>query len=128
MNTKQFIKATLFGFLIWLVPLIISFGFYDQERRLVIEETSFKSVMVVVLCAVVVLLSVRYFKLLKGDYIRQGLLLGLWWLVINLVLDTILLLPLLKVSFGEYFMQIGLRYLIMPIIAFGTGYLLRKRQ
>ncbi len=128
MNIKQFVKVTIFGILIWLVPFVVSFGFYNQERQLVINETYFKSIMVVVLSAIIVLLSVYYFKSLKSNYIQQGLVAGLWWLVINLGLDAAILLPSLKTNFGDYFMQIGIRYLMMPIIVIGIGYLLKKRS
>lgn len=128
MNIKRFVKVTIFGVLIWLVPFVVSFGFYNRERQLMIDETYFKSIMVVVLSAIIVLLSIYYFKSLKSNYIQQGLIAGLWWLVINLGLDAVILLPSLKTNFGDYFMQIGIRYLMMPIIAIGIGCLLKKRS
>ncbi len=127
MNVKQFLKATLFGFLIWLIPLLISFVFYNQERQLVIDQTFFKSIMVITLSTVVILLCSSYFKRLKDMYLRQGLFVGVWWLAINLTLDAVILLPWLKIGFADYFMQTGIRYLTMPITTLGISYLLSKR-
>jgi uncharacterized membrane protein YpjA len=47
-------------------------------------------------------------------------MLGLLWLVVNLVLDFVILLPMSHMSLSDYIAQIGLRYLMIPI--FSTGF------
>lgn len=53
---------------------------------------------------------------------REGALLGGTWLLINWVLDAAVLLPLSGMDAGTYMAEIGLRYLMIPIIAVGIGY------
>lgn len=128
MTKKQFLQATLYGFLVWLLPLLISFAFYNANGQVSIDETLFKSIMIVISMLVVVPLLVVYFTKVTSGFITQAVVIGMWWFVINIALDVAILLPWLKVDFVTYMGQIGLRYLIMPITAIGFGYLLQRRK
>jgi len=52
---------------------------------------------------------------------RSGLALGCYWLAINLLLDLTVLVPLAKMSIVLYLYDIGLRYLLIPIISTAMG-------
>jgi hypothetical protein len=52
---------------------------------------------------------------------RAGLMLGGFWLAINLALDLAVLVPFTKMPLALYFSDIGLRYLLIPIIATAMG-------
>ncbi len=58
----------------------------------------------------------------------SALILGLYWLAINLVLDLIVLMALFRMPLSLYLYDIGLRYLLIPIIAFGMGIAARQMQ
>jgi hypothetical protein len=62
-----------------------------------------------------------YFRGVHARFVREGALLGGVWLAINWGLDAAVLLPLSGMDAGTYMAQIGLRYLIIPIIAVGIG-------
>jgi len=112
----------LFGFLMWLLPFIASFFFYDPAAaRMTIDNDFFKSIMVVFSCLVGVLLLVKYFDCVKKDYVKEGLVAGFVWAAMNWVLDFVVLVPMMKVDTAAYFMSIGIRYLMVPIIAVGMG-------
>lgn len=128
MNKKHIIRTSFFGLLSWLIPFVISIFFYDRQGHLSIDETFFKSIMVVVGSGVGVALLVKYFSSLEKTFLKHAVWVGLSWLIINLVLDSLILIPLLKVDFGSYLMQIGLRYLTIPITSIGIGYLLQKQR
>ena len=55
-------------------------------------------------------------------FLQRGLVAGLLWLAVNWLLDFAALLPLSGMPAGEYFTQIGLRYLGMPITGVSMGY------
>ena len=57
----------------------------------------------------------------------RGLEAGLVWLAVNWVLDYFFLMPMAKMALGTYFMDIGLRYLTMPIMGGMIGLILRKK-
>jgi len=112
----------LFGFLMWLLPFLASFFFYDPAAaRMTIDNDFFKSIMVVFSAFVGVLLLVKYFDCIKKDYTKEGLVAGVVWAVMNWVLDFVVLVPMMHVDTPAYFMSIGIRYLMVPIVAVGMG-------
>ena len=111
-----------FGFLTWLLPFFASFFFYDPAAaRMTIDNDFFKSIMVVFSCLVGTVLLVKYFDSMKKDYVKEGMVVGVVWAVMNWVLDFVVLVPMMKVDTASYFMSIGIRYLMVPIIAVGMG-------
>jgi uncharacterized membrane protein YpjA len=63
-----------------------------------------------------------YFRALEKDYLREGITVGLVWFTINILLDLVVLVPMSGMSIGDYFAQIGLRYLIIPTMGIAMGY------
>ncbi len=84
--------------------------------------------MPLVLTVIVVFSSVLYFKKLDRRFIREGFIIGVIWFVINILIDLILFIPEspMQMTFSEYIMDIGLTYLIIPVITVGFGFLMRK--
>ena len=72
-------------------------------------------------------LLLRYFKLVDTDFIRNGVIVGLSWFAINIILDAVILIPIMKTTFADYFMSIGLSYIAIPTISIAMGYLLERR-
>ncbi len=124
---KGYLRIVLLGFLSWFIPYIASFFFFSRQGVLQIDEGLFKSLMVVVGNLSGVWLLAIYFKKETGDYLRKGVIVGIVWLVMNWVLDFAALLPMSHQPLRDYFYQIGLRYLAIPIISIGMGYLLQRR-
>jgi hypothetical protein len=86
--------------------------------------------MPVVVTICVVLFSVFYFRKVKTDFFKEGILLGIIWFVISLVIDLAMFMPEspMKMSFTDYMMDVGLTYLIIPAICIGFGYLLETQR
>jgi len=122
---KPFWKLLLFGLLIWLIPFVISFlifSFHDTERAL------FESIMAVVVTASAVAFSILYLKKVEAGFLKQGILMGVVWLAISVLID----LPLfsagpMAMSLADYMKDIGVTYLIIPTVAIGFGYLLQRK-
>jgi len=124
---NKYLKIFLFGAVIWVVPFVASFLIFDVEtKNFIIDEMFYKSIMIVGSSLIGVILLVNYFKVIDKNYVREGIVVGLSWFIINILLDVIFLLPMAQMDFGIYFQQIGMRYLIMPIISTGMGYIARK--
>lgn len=89
----------------------------------------FESIMPVVLMLAVMISSVLYFKKIDKDSLKEGILAGVLWFVISLVIDLLLFLPAspMQMSFVYYMMDIGLTYLIILMIPMGIGALLNKK-
>jgi hypothetical protein len=80
-----------------------------------------KSILIVVGGSTGALLLVVYFRRITEEYLFAGAVAGTVWLLINWALDLIVLLPLSGMSIADYFAQIGLRYLLIPVIGIAIG-------
>jgi hypothetical protein len=127
MEKNLLIKNLLLGFLSWLIPFAVSFLFYKPGGELVVPYATFKSTIMIVGVISGCYLLLRYFKWVKSDFIKNGIIVGISWFAINIVLDAIILIPMMKISFGEYFMSIGLSYIAIPAISIAMGYLLNSK-
>jgi hypothetical protein len=79
--------------------------------------------MIVVSSLVGVILAVKYFHGVDSNYVKEGMILGVVWLVINLAIDLVFVsIGFFSMTVSQYFTDIGLRYLSMPIYTIGFGY------
>lgn len=113
-------RTTVLGFVSWLVPFVVSFLFVDRTGQFLISQPLFKSLMVVVFGGLGTALLVVAFHRIEPST-SSGFALGCYLLLINLVLDLLLLVPLVGMAVSTYFYEIGLRYLLIPIIATAIG-------
>jgi hypothetical protein len=121
MDVTKGIKLVGFGALTWLAPFLLSIPFYSQQGDPLYDIFLIKSILIVFSAALGTFLILIYFRGVHARFVREGALLGGVWLAINWALDAAVLLPLSGMDAGTYMAQIGLRYLIIPIIAVGIG-------
>lgn len=118
-------KALLYGFLVWLIPFVVAFLIYP------IHETNrplFESIMPVLITFCVVLFSLIYFRNIETQHLREGVLLGVIWFFISLVIDLFMFMEgPMKMEFLDYMADIGVTYILIPIITIGYG-LIAKRS
>ena len=127
MTQKLIFTNLALGFLSWFIPFIFSCMFFIPEGKLMISQELFKSIMIVAGTLTGCVLLFQYYKQVDTDFVKQGIIVGCTWLFLNLILDVIVLIPLMKVSFIHYFKEIGLAYLAIPIISVAMGYLLKNK-
>lgn len=119
-------RVTLFGLLSWAIPFAASIPFFSPDTGLIIPLTLFKSLMVVIGSGSGIWLLVWAFKRAQpGIFI--GFVVGIYWLIINWVLDFVVLLPMSGDTPLEYFYDIGLRYLVFPIMAAALAFMGRTK-
>src|SRR6185312_17303426 len=102
MTKKIIIRNLLYGFLTWLIPFAVSCLFFKPGSGLMIPQELFKSIMIVVGSFVGCYFLYRYFLLVDEKYFKHGILVGISWFFINILLDCIVLIPLMKTTFAEY--------------------------
>lgn len=122
---NRYLKLILLGFFVWLIPFIVSFFMYPLKTA---GNPLFESVMPVIITLITVVLVGLYLKNTEGDLLREGILIGVVWFLISVMIDLFLFLPPspMQMSITGYFMDIGITYLIIPIITIGMGYLTGK--
>jgi hypothetical protein len=117
----------IYGILLWIIPFIVSFIVFPTKSFF---PPLFETIMAVTLTLCVVVLAILYFRRVTADYVRVGIVVGVVWLAISLLIDLPLFLfggPM-QMSFANYMMDIGLTYLIYPIVTIGFGYLLANKR
>ena len=117
---KSLPQALLLGFLLWLIPFLVAFLIYPIRLS---TPALFESIMPVVISICVVLFSILYFRNLQTAFVKEGITLGVLWIVISLALDLpIFMEGPMKMGLIDYLMDIGLTYLIIPTVTVGFGY------
>ena len=108
----------IFGLLVWLIPFLVSFLIYPLR---VANNPLFETIMPIVLVLVGSLFLFLYMKKDSHLTVLKGLELGLIFFIISIVLDLFMFMEgPMKMSFSDYMLDIGLTYLIYPIL--GTFY------
>ncbi len=120
------LKIILFGFLVWSIPFVVSFFIYPIKTPM---YSLFESIMSVLIAAAVVIFSYLYFKDIKTNFAVEGIVTGIVWFIIAIVIDLLIFMPAspMHMNFIDYMMTIGVKYLIIPIVTIGWGYLAQNK-
>jgi hypothetical protein len=104
------------------VPFAVSFLIYPLK---LVGSPLFESIMPLVISLTTITLAFFYLKDLKTGFKREGVMIGLAWIIISLALDLVLILPPspMQMSLTDYMADIGLTYLMILFIAMGMGYM-----
>src|SRR5574342_211449 len=115
-----------YGFLLWLIPFIVAVLVFPTKTFF---PPFFETIMAVTVTLCVVTFAILYFKRVTSDHVRVGIVVGIVWLAISIliVLPLFLLGGPMQMPFANYMMDIGLTYLIYPIVTVGFGYLLAQK-
>jgi hypothetical protein len=127
MKRNKTIRLVLLGLLTWVVPFVVSFGFYDRTGNLNVSYGLFKCVMIIVLSITGMFALHYHLRFLDSNYLREGFKAGIVWLIINLCLDVVILVPMAGISYGQYFATIGLGYLQIPVMCIAVGMILQHK-
>lgn len=116
------LKIILYGVLVWLIPFAVSFIVFPLRTTM---RPLFESIMPLVLSIVVITLAYYYIKNLDSNFVKEGFLIGISWYIINIAIDLFLFMPAspMHMSFVDYMMDIGLTYVMIPVITIGMGFM-----
>lgn len=119
-------QALLYGFLIWLIPFAIATILFPVRGS---DRIFFESLMPVTLTIVTVFFAVRYFKLVSGISFKEGLMLGVLWMLMSIVFDIPFFFYLFgNTTFIQYWKDVAFTYFIIPAIVGGFGTVSEKYQ
>jgi hypothetical protein len=116
-------RAFLYGFLLWIIPFLASVVIFPLKKT---DPAFFQSSLGVISMALVVLLTVHYFRKVQGS-LKEGILLGLIFAIISWFFDFLFFIwgPI-KMPLAAYVKEIGIGYLLYIVIPVAFGYSLRK--
>ncbi len=118
MNFEQILtgKTILFGFLLWLIPFVVGFFTFPVKNK---WPLVFKTIVAVVLVFATVGLMRIYFVELSSLEATQGLMIGVLWAAICIAIDIPVFIFGFKTPAANYFLEIGMAYLMVPAITWG---------
>lgn len=106
-------KVFLYGFFVWIITLAIAMVLFQVRNN---DRIFFEAIMPVVLVANLAIFSRLYLK--GATFVKnEGFYLGIIWMALNIVLDLLVFSSgPMKMSLADYLKDIGVTYLIFPII------------
>lgn len=120
-------KTILFGFLVWLLPFIVAFLIFPIHES---NRPLFESILPLIITISVVVFSYLYFKNVDKNVRAEGAKLGIIFLLISLIIDLIVFMPNspMHMNLLDYISDIGLTYLMIPVIVIGMGYAIDREK
>lgn len=117
MDLKNDLKIITFGFMVWLIPTIVTYITSFTSGLYLFEIISALSIAITV-----IIFAYLYFIDLDSHFIRDGIILGVIWIIISIVLDIILvLLGITKLTLSQYLFYVAPIYIIIPAVTIGFG-------
>ncbi|OPY19631.1 MAG: hypothetical protein A4E26_02246 [Methanobacterium sp. PtaU1.Bin097] len=117
MDFKKILEIIGFGFIVWLIPTIVTYFASDAGSVQLYDFTAS-----VAIGGSAVVLSYIYFKDITSHFVREGVILAIVWVLITIVLDVVLIyLGISKTSLLEYAVTVVPLYVIIPAITIGFG-------
>lgn len=111
-------RAVLYGFLLWLVPFAVSFLIFGLRQD---NRALFESLITVVGVLSAVVAAVSYFRHWRAAGASDGVVVGLLWMAISIVIDLPIFLLVFNMPLTDYMADIALTYLAFPIITWGIA-------
>jgi uncharacterized membrane protein YpjA len=109
-------KTIGYGFASWAIPFVVSLLFFERGGQPRLPLDLIKSIMVLVGAGSGGALLALLFREHRPS-LFHGLAIGSLWLFMNVALDLAILVPMARMSLGQYFAEIGVRYIVIPIMA-----------
>lgn len=119
-------KVIRFGLLVWLIPFLTGFAVYPLKTA---WRSLFESILPVAVCGATCYFGHRFFRGAPGAGPKQGFLVGLLWMALCIAIDLPLMLnPPIRMEWVEYWADIGLTYVMIPLITLSMGSLNQRRK
>jgi uncharacterized membrane protein YpjA len=116
---RSILRQIGFAFLAWFIPFAASVCLYPIKRS---HGPIFDSLMGIILTGSTVLLfAIESRRVMRGQFIH-AMKVGLAWVIANWFFDAFMFGggPM-KMSLGQYISEIGISYLMIPVITMGMG-------
>ena len=114
---NKILKIVIFGLIVWLIPTLVTL-----LASYVIGIYLFDVISALAIAITVIVFAYLYFKYVNTDYLKEGVVTGIVWLLISLVLDIALVfLQITKLTLMEYLIYVSPLYIIIPAITIGFG-------
>jgi len=119
------LKIVYYGIFVWVIPSLITvtLSFFSGDMNI------FEIISAVSIAVTAIAFSYIYLNGIKSNFIKEGVLIGITWLVISIVLDLLLIIAgITQLSIINYAMYVAPLYIIIPAITIGLGLYLNQNE
>ena len=114
----RILKLIGYGFLVWLIPTLIT------SALIVFPSIAYLFDIVSALAIIIsaALFSYLYFKEVNINFIKEGIITGIVWLILSIVFDLIMIIVgISTISLTSYALLVVPLYVIIPVITVSYG-------
>ena len=109
--------GVIYGFLTWIVTITLILMSHNSNPYI------FNIILDSIITVLSLILGSNYLKSFKEDFLKEALVFGILIFIINVVLDQFYYNAVgLPMNFIEYMLNVGLIYLVYPIIIGFMGF------
>ncbi|MBX7146871.1 MAG: hypothetical protein K1X44_06145 [Alphaproteobacteria bacterium] len=123
---KLYSRIFIYGVLIWAIVFVAGFALFPFKQN---GSPLFETGITIALVLCTVIFAHMFFKTIHNSYVKYGLNVGIIWALINIIIDQFFFTyGFLHMPLPVYFEDIGLTYVIIPIITCGMGLVLAAKN
>jgi hypothetical protein len=112
-------RGSLYGLGVWVVPFVVAIAIFPLREA---ERPLFESIMPVAVGCATLLFALLYLKNVQSGFSKEFMLLGWLWFAISIAIDLLMFMQgPMQMAFSDYVKDIGVTYLLIPVITFGIG-------
>lgn len=109
--------GVIYGFLTWIVTITLILMSHNSNPYI------FNIILDIIITVLSLILGITYLKSFREDFLKEALVFGILIFIINVVLDQFYYNAVgLPMNFIEYMLNVGLIYLVYPIIIGFMGF------
>ena len=109
--------GVIYGFLTWIITITLILMSHNSNPYI------FNIILDIIITVLSLILGINYLKSFKEDFLKEALVFGILIFIINVVLDQFYYNAVgLPMNFIEYMLNVGLIYLVYPIIIGFMGF------
>lgn len=123
---SHFVRIMAYGVLNWLVTFGISLLFAGPDGFVHGDYAVFRTVMFAASTFMAALLLASHFRHIKRNFLKEGILVGVVWLELNVALDFLTVVPRSGMGVVDYITGIGVDYVGIPVLAVLMGHFLER--
>jgi hypothetical protein len=123
---KSVLRFFLYGAAIWLAPFALGMSLIAVVNQ---ESALFDTIMAIALGASAAWFSLLYLRRLPSADMRAGAMAGVGWAALAAALDApVFMFGPYRMLIQDYVADIGLGYILIPIISASIGHALAQRS
>lgn len=109
--------GVIYGFLTWIITITLILMSHNSNPYI------FNIILDIIITVLSLILGINYLKSFKRDFLKEALVFGILIFIINIVLDQFYYNAVgLPMNLVEYMLNVGLIYLVYPIIIGFIGF------